>query len=159
MGWIVYGKTYYLDSELTDTSVSQSMKFDYAAILKAVRVWLIYFNDPTFTSLNMKIYEDLDGVPGELLHTSVNSQLKADVISEDYGVKETWFEFANVNLGKNRYYHFVLNAVGYSGASPGSHIAWKNTYPDRYFDVGSEPATPAQYPLSIYPIFARFDEP
>jgi len=157
MSWYVVGATYYNDSDLTDTTVKQSMTFDTAVILKAVRIWLIFYNDPTFTSLNMKIYSESLA----LLHTSTNSQVKADLLTDDYGVKETYFEFANVNLAKDTPYYFVLNASGYTGASESTHIAWRNTYPDQYY-----PVTPALdglnldvYPLTIYPIFARFDEP
>jgi len=158
VSWKVYSIPYYTDASLTDTSVKQGLTFtEENKVLKAVRIWLVFYNNPTFTSLNCKIYSS----NLLLLHTSTNTQSKADLISLDYGVKETYFEFNNPTMVKNELYYFVLNATGYTGASETKHIGWRNTYPDEYY-----PTSPAltkldlyKFPLAIYPICARFDTP
>jgi hypothetical protein len=162
MTWTVYGKPYAADADLTDTSISQALKFDYPVILKAVRVWLIIKGNPTFTSLNMKIYSDdaeqATRTPKKLLYTSSNSQTKADIITLAHGVKEIYFEFANINLAAETYYNFVINASGYSGASDSSHIAWRIDFPAAVYIDGVTEDDVATYPLCLYPILARFDE-
>jgi len=161
MTWRVYGLPYYNDSDLTDTTIYQPMRFSTPVVLKACRIWLVIMGDPTFTSLNMKIYgndEDAaDPIPSVLLETSTNTQSKADLISLDHGVRETYFEFQNPALVKNTWYHFVLNATGYSGASDSSHIAWRIQWPDPIYDTNVEAGNLITYPLSIYPIYSRFD--
>jgi len=162
MTWSVYGKPYAADSDLTDTSIFQPLKFDYPVVLKAVRVWLIVMGSPTFTSLSMKIYTDdaeqATRTPNVLLHTSTNSPTKAELITLNHGIKETYFEFSNPNLAAETYYNFVINASGYSGASDSSHLAWRIDWPDPIYTDGVTEGSIATYPLSIYPIFARFNE-
>jgi hypothetical protein len=64
-----------------------------------------------------------------------------------------------VNLAGSHAYRFVLNATGYSGASDSSHLAWKSTYPEQQYSIsGLEIKDLATYPLTLYPIVARFDQ-
>ena len=161
MAWEVLGRTYYSDSDLTDATVYQGMQFDFNVVLKAVRVWVIVYNDPTFTSLNMKIYSNQSSAPGSVLYTSTNTWAKADVHTSDYAVKELYFEFNDVALISGKMHYFVINASGYSGASATSHLAWKYAYPDPVYETGVtlDKVKAGTYPLNIYPIFARFDTP
>jgi hypothetical protein len=163
MTWTVYGKPYAADADLTGTAIFQPLTFDYPVILKAVRVWLIAMGNPTFTSLSMKIYSDdsqqATRTPKTLLYTSTNSPTKASIFTASHGVKETYFEFANVNLAGGTYYNFVINASGYSGASTSSHLAWRIEWPDPQYDDSVTDGNLKTYPLSIYPILARFNTP
>lgn len=156
MSWLVLGAPYYNDSEMLDTTIKQGKRFSEPKIVKAVRSTFIFYGDPTFVSLNMKIYNS----NMLLLHTSTNVRLKTVLITMDYAVVETYFEFANVNLGKGDWFYFVVNADGYSGASSSSHIAWRNTYPedkDKFPNLGKNQAH--RYPLTVTVVDARFDEP
>jgi hypothetical protein len=107
-------------------------------ILKAVRTWIVVFNDPTFTDLNCKIYSDeirsIGGTktghtPVKLLHTSTDSRTKAEIHTLDHGVKEVYFTFNEVPLQANTWYNLVINGTGYSPTS-GSYLAWRHAYPD-----------------------------
>lgn len=163
--WMVLAKPYDTDASLTDASVFQSVKFSENVILKAVMSWMVVFNDPTFTSLSMKIYsndeQEASTTPKVLLHTSTNTQMKSSVHTLDHACKELFFEFANINLRRGTWYNFVINAVGYSGASSASHLAWKNTYPDPIYTTGVDESKPLAdtYPLTFVPIFDRFEIP
>jgi len=163
MAWDVYGIPYYNDSELTDKTVYQHIKFDRNAILRAVRIWVVVFNDPTFTSLNLKLYSNnenaADPEPSTLLETSSNTWAKADVHTQAHACKEIYFEFNYPTLRKNTWYHFVLNASGYSGATTSKHLAWRYAYPDPVYpeNVTEEAVALGRYPLTLYPIFAEFN--
>lgn len=150
MAWKVWGN-YYLTGELSNQTNFQPVTFNDNYIIRACRTWVIFYNDPVLTSLNMKIYSDHNNAPRKLLATSTNSQLKSDMITLTNGIKEIWFEFDYFPVQANEVYHFVLNGVGYTGTSS-SHLAWMKGYPDPIVGTGS----PIQYtqagtaPYQIY---------
>lgn len=160
--WQVLAKPYYTDASLTDTSQFQPVKFAENTVLKAVMLWVVVFGDPTFTSLNLKIYsnddEQVAKTPKKLLYTSTNSWLKADVHTEDYACRELYFEFANVNLRRDTWFNFVLGSSGYSGASVDSHLAWKLAFPDPQYSEDVTTDAVQTYPLTFVPIAARYDK-
>lgn len=164
MAWEVYGIPYYNNSELTDTTVYQSLKFDRSAVLRAVRIWVIIYNDPTFTSLNLKLYSNNENAanpaPATLLETSANTWVKGDLHSLSYACKEIHFEFDYHTLRRDTWYHFVLNASGYSGAAADKHLAWRYSYPDPVYpeNITLEKRALGRYPLTLYPIFAEFNQ-
>lgn len=137
MGWRVFGER-WATSELTDTTKAQKFKPNDDMLLLAVRTWVIVYNNPTYTSLNMKIYSNNAGSPGTLLHTSDNVQLKADVCTLANGVKEIYFAFnapQGVPLQASDYYHIVINGSGYTG-SDSAHLAWMKAFPDPVYQTG-----------------------
>lgn len=165
MAWEVLGRTYYNDSDLTDTTVFQSIKFDYNVAIRALKLWVIVFNDPTFTSLNLKVYANNENAatnqPSSLLATADNTWAKADLHTQDYAAKEIYFEFANdLVLGGDSWYHVALNATGYSGASETSHLSWMYAYPNIYYSEGVtlSKVTASTYPLALHPIFSEFNK-
>lgn len=134
MAWTVWGQNYQ-SGELSDTSYSQAFRMNSNTIVRAIRTWFVIYNNPIFNSLNAKIYatdeqiEDGSYPPTKLLATS-NSRTKSELITDDYGIKETYFDFTNdVELEGTTWYAIVINADGYSPTS-NSHIAWKHSYPD-----------------------------
>lgn len=129
MGWTLWADS-YSTSEITDNSKSVAVTFGDDGVFRACRTWIIIYNDPTFTSLSMKIYSNnSSGSPRKLLATSTNVQLKADVHTLPNAPKEIWFEFDYFPVQANEIYHFVLTGSGYTGSSS-SHIAWVKGYPD-----------------------------
>lgn len=126
-GWKVYGNP-ILTADAS-AGVSQRVKFNSDVILKACRVWLIVYNNPSFTSMNMKIYSDRGGSPQKLLYTSTNSLTKAQIVTLANGIKEVYFEFDPQHFDGSDYYHFVLFGTGYTGTSS-AHLAWKKAWPD-----------------------------
>lgn len=126
--WRVFGDD-FSTAAMTDKSMFQKVTFDRNYIIKGVRTWLIFYNDPTITSVNMKIYSDEGGSPRKLLATSTNTLTKAQMITLENGVKEIYFDFDNFPVKQDNNYHFVINGVGYTG-SASSHVAWMKGFPD-----------------------------
>lgn len=133
MSFIVYGER-YTTAEMTGTSIYQGIKMNKNVFLRGMRTWVILFNDPTLTSLNMKIYSDnSSNQPGKLIATSSNSILKSEMLtgSNTYAAREIYFTFNDVSLNANTTYHFVLNGSGYTsaGGSTDPHVAWMRAWP------------------------------
>lgn len=133
MGWRVYADTYNSDSEMGDKT--QRVIFNKNIILRYVRCWVVFYNNPGVTSLNMKIYSDNGGAKGALLHTSTNSLTKAQMITLANGIKEIYFSFPDIQLDGVNTYHFALDGT-VSGLSASSTVAWKHTFPDPYYRTG-----------------------
>lgn len=124
MAWTVYCVP-YSTSAMTDTSVYQYFKPQNNIILTATRAWVLQVDNPSYTSINMKIYSNASGIPRTLIATSTNSQTKADMFgTSNSGVKEVYFTFSPLVLKQNETYHAVINASGYTGTSS-SLLAWR----------------------------------
>lgn len=100
-------------------------------VLNGFRLWLVFVNNPTFTSVTLKIYSDNGGFALKLLHSSTDTYLKADVLGDNSGPKEIFFGFDNVPLNKDTHYHFAVVADGYVG-SDSSYVGWRID-PDRVY--------------------------
>lgn len=149
--WRVWGNP-YSTSEATNTIIFQPVVFNDDYILRASRTWIVVYNDPTFTSLNMKIYSNSSAnAPKKLLATSTNVQLKADIHTEDNAIKEIWFEFDYFPVQANETYNFVLNASGYTGSDT-SHLAWMKGFPDPILTVpgGLSYTSKSKAPFQLY---------
>ena len=144
MGWTVYGREYE-STELNASSVAifQPIKPTYNIILRAVRVWLININNATFTSLHCRIYSDeiISSLhnPKVLLYTS-DSRTKAEIFTENYGIRETYFQFADIPLHGGIFYNFVLGASGYAPILNTSFLCWKRGWPDPAYRTGFTPS-------------------
>jgi hypothetical protein len=120
-------------SDLASGSVQVAQKFSLSGdrLLLVARVWLIFYNNPTLSSLALKVYSDRNGSPGKLLATSA-SRKKAALITEANGAREVYFEFnapSGIMLSSGTSYHLVLAAEGYAGDEV-SHIAWRKAWSD-----------------------------
>jgi hypothetical protein len=124
---------------MSNTDIYQRCLFPMDSALLAARVWMIFYNDPVFTSLTMKVYSERNSSPGKLLYTSSNSPTKASLITLDNGIKEFYFEFnppTGVPIKANDPLYFVINGTGVSGFDETSHIAWKKAWPDPAYRLG-----------------------
>lgn|SRR3990167_2048515 len=137
MAWTVWAHNWE-SGELSNTTLYQPFRMNSDTILKGVRTWIVVFNNPTFTELNCKIYSDevrtisgtyTDHTPVKLLHTSTDVRTKAELCTLNYGVKETYFTFAEVPLQADTWYNLVINGTGYSPTSS-SYLSWMHSYPD-----------------------------
>ena len=165
MVWEVWG-TEYESGELATSDVYQSTVPNKDIILIGVRTWVVLIDDPTFTDLNMKIYSNVLNdaglnVPGKLLHTSTDVRTKAEILTaEDHGNKEIYFNFEDVPLDANTRYNFVLNGTGYVPVLGSSFIAWRNGFPDPYynlnFDVPLTNGNETKMPYALYFIGAEY---
>jgi hypothetical protein len=132
--------TFYGDgfdtSEMTDTSKSIRGRPNQNLVLRAARTWLIFNNyTGSFTNLQMKIYSDRSTSPGALIATSTNSWTRAEITTLNSGVKEIYFEFDDISLRSNGFYHFVLNCSSYTATST-DHVAWRKGWPDPVYRTG-----------------------
>ncbi len=137
MAWRVWG-TRWTTSDMTTTTLSQKFIPNDDILLLAVRTWVIVYNNPTFTALNMKLYSDNGGSVGTLLHTSDNTQLKASIHTSANAVKEIYFEFnapTGIPLKSSDSYHIVINGTGYTG-NDSTHLAWMKAFPDPVYQTG-----------------------
>lgn len=130
-----YGKPFET-ADMTGTTMSIRMRPNDDTVLKAIRTWLIFNNySGVLTGLTCKIYSDnASQTPGALIATSTNSFSKANIITENSGVREIYFLFDEISLHTSTFYHFVLNATGYSYSSS-AHIAWRHAYPDPVYQT------------------------
>jgi len=129
MAWRIWATPYINASDLTDTSIHQPFDPARNMVLKAVRTWILFLDDPVITSLALKIYTDSGGSPDTLIATS-SSVSKADALALDSGIREVPFEFQTpVPLADGETYHFVLNGVGYAPTTS-SYIGWRRAYPN-----------------------------
>jgi len=159
MAWSVYGNE-FLAGELANTNMFCTVEPNKDLILRAMRTWLIFYNDPTFTNLTAKLYSNdtSSGINacGELIANSTTTLTKAQILTLDNGVKEIYFEFDDVPLDSETKYNFVINGTGYS-YSAGSHIAWRKGWPKPVY-VWDEPVQINLYraPPELYIIGADF---
>lgn len=159
MGWKVYADE-FTTADLTGVSKYQSVSFGSDLILVGVRTWIVVYNDPTFTNLNMKIYsnEVISSVntPKKLLATSTNVQAKSVIHTLPNGVKEIYFDFNYPAFNGLDIYNIVINGTGYTYAAS-SHLAWMKGYPNPVYSGGYTPAleTLPYAPYELYFIGAN----
>jgi hypothetical protein len=137
MAWRVYGEQ--IGTASLTSGVSQRVQFNSNIVLRACRIWLIFYNNPALTNLTMKIYSDDRGVARKLLHSSTTTLTKAQIITLANGIKEIYFEFDYPAFDADDIYHFVLTGTGYTGTDS-THIAWKHAWPDPVYTTGWTPS-------------------
>lgn len=129
--WTVYGER-LIDDDFSGTpNVYQPFVLQKSLKLKALRTWFISHNNPTFTVLEMRIYESAGGgVPTAQLVECSNAWTLAELTSMDYGLKEIYFEFTNpIKLRRGTTYYLVPWVTG-SSFTADSHLAWVRGFPD-----------------------------
>jgi hypothetical protein len=124
--WVAYGEK--LNETITDGSfdVAQSAIFNKNIALEACKTWLVFYGNPTFTDLKMRVYNQND----VLVYESSNAMTKLEVLPENTNAyREIYFKFDKANFKSNDTYKFRLVANGYT-YSDASHISWSHNYPD-----------------------------
>lgn len=160
MGAKVWGRVYN-SGELATTAVYQPVKPNNNLILKGLRTWLVFYDNPVVDNFIMKIYSDrtdtVAHAPGVLLHTSTNTFAKSDIITLANGYKEIYFDFDNVNLNESTWYNFVINAETYTPAGD-AHVAWRLAFPDPVYATNLQVTTSKLnvFPHAIYFIAGEF---
>jgi len=128
MAWTVYADSYDTDADLTNGVKTVRFKLNGKYIIRYIRTWLVFYNNPGLTNITMKIYADESSEKGDLLYSSSTTHTKAEIITSNNGVREVYFQFADIALDGDNYYHAVLTGTS-SGFSESSHVAWKNSFP------------------------------
>lgn len=149
-GWRVWAERLETADFVGVPRMFQTVKFHKNIILKGMRTWVIVYNNPNFTNLEMRIYANHGGVQGKLLYTSSNVITKAQMITLANGVKEIFFDFDTLPIFKDEdTYLFTLMANGYTGDAT-SHIAWMRAYPDPVYRTGLSALHPTSVPMAMY---------
>lgn len=138
MSWDIVGDS-FTTTEFTNGTKSIRFKMPSASIVKYVRTKLVLFGDPTFTNVTAKIYYDNNGEIGQLYKSSITTWTKAQILTLDNGVNDIYFEFEDIPLDKNNWYHLVLSGAG-ANFTDVSHIAWKMSYPFPVYTTGWSPS-------------------
>jgi hypothetical protein len=154
--WTVYADSYSTNADFSNGVKSVRTKFGTGTILTVVRTWIVLYNNPTFSSLTMKIYSDKNGSKDKLLYSSTNSFNKADIFTKQNGVAEIYFNFDKIPLDSYNWYHFSLSGTS-SDFADDKHLAWKSSYPFPVYTTGITGATNlTEYPYLISFVGAEF---
>jgi hypothetical protein len=137
--WQVFGGI--LETAMIDgTSKAEAMRIrpNSDIVLRAMRTWFCAYNDPVFTELRLRLYEDQGGNAGKLIATSTNAFTPAEIIVDPTNVaalKGVYFEFPDIALKGTNWYHVLPYATGYTG-NDASHLAWVKGWPDNEYRTG-----------------------
>jgi hypothetical protein len=123
-----YARKYYT-GELVASTCYQPFVLNQSISLKAIRLTVILYNNPTLTGLQAHIYSNRGGVPYGLIASSTNDWDKSEISTYDNAARQIYFEFSQRHLNGSDTYHIVLTSDTYTGTDS-SHIAWKLNFPD-----------------------------
>ena len=122
---------------LPDPNVFCPLSIGRTIELWSVRTWVVFYNEPVFTSLKLGIFSDVAGKPGQLLYESAQSHTLETVQepTSNSSAKEIFFSFSpNPHLQANGYYHVALTGSGYV-FNQTSFLAHKKAWPDPCYDA------------------------
>ena len=123
--------------------VAQKITPLHDAHVKSLHSRFVFHGRPDLTGLRLSIHEmNGDGSIGHALSGGISSKAwtRNEVSSEDFAVKELWFEFDNPPfLQEGDSYFVVPSADSYAGDSD-DHVAWVRAWPDPYAWVGFVPS-------------------
>lgn len=133
--WRVFGERLETADMVAPFRVWQPAKMKQNVVLKAIRSWFVFQNQPVFSDLKMRVYRNVNDVVGELIAESSNSY-PSPISTMPGAVAELFFEFEQgPSLEAEDTYHFVFYAAGYTGDET-SHIAWVRGLPDPVYPTG-----------------------
>lgn len=116
--------------------ILQKFNIDNRWALHAARANLIFYGDPAFTSLTMKLYADRGSAAKKLIATSTTTKTKLALMPvEDHGFREVGFEFDDIPLYPDTSYHMGIVIAGYTGTAA-SFICWASSWPNPAYQTG-----------------------
>lgn len=128
----------YDTTDATTTSARQVITPADDITLVSIRAEIAQYDNPTWTSVTMKLYAfDGTNVRG-LIANSFTSYTKAECFTLANGFKSLPFNFANVQLKAGTAYAVVVNFVGYS-TSGDAYVGWTIDWPDTIYRSGFTP--------------------
>ena len=129
MGWRMIGKPI----ETAEIGVlGQDFILDESQVIKGITIGLIFYNDPTFTSINLKIKSP----QGQVIATSLTSYTKAECLAGgNSSYRVMGFEFNETLLQASTAYRLVVDAAAYTAINS-SYIAYRSSYPDPQYPRG-----------------------
>lgn len=117
--------------EASNKSLFQTFTMIENTMVNTILAGLVFYNDPDFTNIVMKVYSNLDGAPDQLIMTSNNQFISHEIYPEGYlgASKVIGFDFDPHPFQISQPYHAVINITGYT-YSDNKHIAWRHSWPD-----------------------------
>lgn len=102
--------------------------------VKAIRSWFVFYNDPVFTDIEMRIYSYKSTVR-QLLYSSDVNRAKADILTtNDYAHKDIFTTFSQTPFLKGGdSYALVPWINGYTG-DESSHVAWTKNFSELVYE-------------------------
>lgn len=136
MSWRMIGKPYETAEMSGTPTITQKFVCTTNQILKGINAGIIFYNDPTFTNIALRLYSDQGGSAKSLIATSSTIYTKAQCMAGDTNsYRIMGFTFGGIHLRAGMTYHLALYATGYTGDSS-AHIAWRSSYPDPQYRTG-----------------------
>lgn len=111
---------WYTTTEATDNSKCQPITPNGTFTIKVVRTQVGFYNDPSFSNIQMKIY---DSTLTNVLATSANNQSKSEISTASNAIRDIYFEFEDFVMRENESYNIVLVVNSYTGTES-SHVFW-----------------------------------
>lgn len=123
-------------------------------ILRGLRQWIVFYNNPTITGMKCSIYasDSVTGLPSTKIAESSKVWEKSEIITLANGFFEIYYDFNLIPLQADTQYHVVYHADSYT-YSPTSHVSYRVAYPD---PVYSEGLTIAPEKLNVFPLALYF---
>lgn len=129
---------------MTSTTLTQRFSPSRKMLLKYIRCQIVLVNNPTITSLHVRIFDEILKEFG----TNQRNIILADSQTRDVtefatnknGIYDIYFKFTdNIWLNENCHYHFGIRGDGYT-YSDDAHVGWVRDWPvNNYgFDYSSK---------------------
>lgn len=135
MSWRVFGNR-FLTADFGGAPVHyQCFSPTEDMFLKAVQSWFIFYNNPTWTTLGMKIYSVKNSIPYQALYTADTNTASADWLQTYHNaVRAGYFAFSSPPpLKGGDIYALVPTFASYTGDQT-AHIGWRKAFPKKIYD-------------------------
>lgn len=140
MTWDRWGQV-LVDADASNKRVFQRWTPAKNLIMDRIRCELEIIDDPTFTSVNFKLYSSRNGVAGILLATS-DPRTKAEIMDPSLGftvsvvdgrVELNWDFPTRPTLKAGTEYIFVINGIWTFTDS--KHVRWNKAWPEDPYSI------------------------
>lgn len=152
----ILGKPIYTaDNSSSSPAIYQKFTMPDNKLVRSIRIGIIQYNNPTYTSVSLNVYANRSNAPGKLLYSSSTSVTKATIgESINHAYKDIYFDFTDFTLRDSDSYYAALFINGAYVGNSTTHLAWKTAWPDPMFKTGVTitQAQAATFPLEFYMI-------
>ena len=144
-------------STINNNHVCSLQYDDDNLVITYVKVWLEFYNNPTFSGLKASIYADQGDQVGKLIATS-NNTFEPASLTNDYAVLKVPFNFDGVPFKAGNKYHVAISATSYT-YSASSFISAVIGYPNpNYTPVDTiDPRNLDNLPTGVVVVGAIYD--
>lgn len=130
MSWDFYANRFETSDFAGAPLIYQPFTLPRDTRVKALRTWFVFYNNPVFDSLTMRIYGSNNGVIGDLLTTFDKVWTLSEITTFDYASLEIWFDFTNEFWLSGGVEYFLAPDFDSPSFSSSSHVSWVKGFPD-----------------------------